>query len=214
MKFYGPLLNLWEGSNQGEGYLRYAKPTITNIHAKNWHSNAHVKLLNATSFDNVVNCHIKSVMKVESSDEDPKENYREKKMMHEYSSVNELFSIFRRNKPISCVKYKNGIYYVVIQNHISSLMGLFPIVLQFSKIMSTLSIHYFKVSMDLSKTDLDLIPFDKNEIVKYILLLPEINEYGYMTKDQSASYYVIDSDWNELNQYMEFMKPYSPNCKY
>ena len=93
-------------------------------------------------------------------------------------------------------------------------MGLFPIVLQFSKILSTLSIHYFKVSMDLSKTDLDLIPFDKNDIVKYILLLPEINEYGYMTKDQSASYYVIDSDWNELNQYMEFMKPYSPNCNY
>ena len=40
MKEYGPLINLWEGANQGEGYLRYAKPTIVNIHSKNWQVNA------------------------------------------------------------------------------------------------------------------------------------------------------------------------------
>ena len=34
MKLYGPLINLWEGSNKGEGYLRYAKPMIVNIHSK------------------------------------------------------------------------------------------------------------------------------------------------------------------------------------
>ena len=34
MNFMGPLVNLWEGSNQGEGYLRYAKPKISNIHKK------------------------------------------------------------------------------------------------------------------------------------------------------------------------------------
>ena len=32
MKMYGPLTNLWEGANQGEGYLRYAKPKIIDIH--------------------------------------------------------------------------------------------------------------------------------------------------------------------------------------
>ena len=34
MNFMGPLFNLWEGSNQGEEYLRYAKPKISNIHKK------------------------------------------------------------------------------------------------------------------------------------------------------------------------------------
>ena len=46
MTIYGPLVNLWEGSNQGEGYLRYAKPMIVNIHSKNWQVNAIQKLQN------------------------------------------------------------------------------------------------------------------------------------------------------------------------
>ena len=54
---YGPLINLWEGSNQGEGYLRYAKPKVTDIHSKNWQINAHINLLNETSLNNVINCH-------------------------------------------------------------------------------------------------------------------------------------------------------------
>ena len=44
MHRYGSLVNLWEGSNQGEGYLRYAKPMIVNIHSKNWQINAIQKL--------------------------------------------------------------------------------------------------------------------------------------------------------------------------
>jgi hypothetical protein len=54
---YGPLINLWEGSNQGEGYLRYAKPKVVNIHSKNWQINAYISLLNETSMNNVINCH-------------------------------------------------------------------------------------------------------------------------------------------------------------
>ena len=55
---YGPLVNLWEGSNQGEGYLRYAKPRITDIHSKNWQINAHIKLLEIISMDEVIDCHV------------------------------------------------------------------------------------------------------------------------------------------------------------
>ena len=35
MKLFGPILNLREGLNQGEGYLIYTKLKITNIHSKN-----------------------------------------------------------------------------------------------------------------------------------------------------------------------------------
>ena len=58
MTFFGHLVNLWEGSNQGEGYLRYDKPKMTNIHSKNWQVNAHINLLNEISFDNIIECHI------------------------------------------------------------------------------------------------------------------------------------------------------------
>ena len=45
MKLFGPIINFWEGSNQGEGYLRFAKPKLTNIHSKNWNQNAHSEML-------------------------------------------------------------------------------------------------------------------------------------------------------------------------
>ena len=58
MERYGPLINLWEGSNQGEGYLRYVKPKITDIHSRNWQVNAHINLLNETSMNRVILCHV------------------------------------------------------------------------------------------------------------------------------------------------------------
>ena len=41
MELYGHMINLWECSCQGEGYLRYVKPKIHSIKTKNWHLNAH-----------------------------------------------------------------------------------------------------------------------------------------------------------------------------
>ena len=54
---FGPLINLWEGSNQGEGFLRYAKPMIINIHSKNWQVNAINKLQAKKALDSVVEHH-------------------------------------------------------------------------------------------------------------------------------------------------------------
>ena len=55
---FGPLVKLWEGGNQGEGYLRYVKPRIRDVHSKNWNINAHIGLMNDISMDEVVNVHI------------------------------------------------------------------------------------------------------------------------------------------------------------
>ena len=58
MRLFGPVINLWEGSNQGEGYLRFAKPKLTNIHCKNWQQNAHADILIEMSFDEVIENHV------------------------------------------------------------------------------------------------------------------------------------------------------------
>ena len=58
IKLFGPLINLWEGSNQGEGYLRFAKPKLTNIHSKNWNTNAHTEILNEISLEEVIEYHV------------------------------------------------------------------------------------------------------------------------------------------------------------
>ena len=58
MELYGPLINLWENANQGEGYLRYAKPIITDIHSVNWHKNTYLKLLSDIAMESVLSYHI------------------------------------------------------------------------------------------------------------------------------------------------------------
>ena len=58
MRLFGPMINLWEGSNQGEGCLRFAKPKLTNIYYKNWQQNAHADMLIEMSFDEVIENHV------------------------------------------------------------------------------------------------------------------------------------------------------------
>ena len=64
------------------------------------------------------------------------------------------------------------------------------------------------------KTDFDLLPFEDKMITNYILLLPELSKIGYFHLQKNASYYVIDSEWNELDKANNFMPPKSPECKY
>ena len=45
-------------------------------------------------------------------------------------------------------------------------------------------------------------------------MLPELGKHGYNTIEQSASYYIIDSEWNELNDNGSFIAPKSPMCLY
>ena len=54
---YGPLINLSEDANQGEGFLKFAKPLIKDIHTSNWNPNTHLKLLNGNRLDSMIKCH-------------------------------------------------------------------------------------------------------------------------------------------------------------
>ena len=116
MREYGPLINLWEGSNQGEGYLRYAKPSIVNIHSKNWQVNALRNLQNKQSLDAIVDYYVQHAC----TDEDVKTSYgilrrdRVAKMYVTYKTINEYFTILRRNLPFSCIRTRFSRYYSVV----------------------------------------------------------------------------------------------------
>ena len=217
MKLFGPMINLWEGSNQGEGYLRFAKPNLTNIHSKNWQQNAHSEILNEMSFDQVIENHVdKNLMtdrcsKIQNLTNSRME--REKKMYVKYKSTNEIFSLYRRNKPISAVKCSDGKFYAVIQN---TQHKLHAVTIQFSymKTIHSLSMNYHAINFDLSLTDFDLLPFKDAMITNYLLLLPELSKTGYIHTQQNSYYYVIDSEWNELDKSTNLVPPKSPECKY
>ena len=44
--------------------------------------------------------------------------------------------------------------------------------------------------------------------------LPQINTSGYIFNNELSTYYVIDSEWNELNENGEFKSPTTPGCTY
>ena len=169
------------------------------------------------SFDQVIENHVdKNLMtdrcsKIQNLTNSRME--REKKMYVKYKSTNEIFSLYRRNKPISAVKCSDGKFYAVIQN---TQHKLHAVTIQFSymKTIHSLSMNYHAINFDLSLTDFDLLPFEDKMITNYLLLLPELSKIGCINVQKIASYYVINPEWNEFDESNNFMPPKSPEYKY
>ena len=219
MKEYGPLINLWEGANQGEGYLRYAKPTIVNIHSKNWQVNAIRNLQNKQSLDAVVDYY----MEHGCTDKDVKNSYcnsrrdRVPKMYVTYKTINEFCTILRRNRPFSCIRTKFSRYYGVINverdKNEEILQGI-PIHFDYEGKYTSLSMNFHKLRVDMTITDSSLYRFAVSDIKIFILALPYIGTSGYQANNKSSMYYIIDSEWNELNENDELQAPSTPGCTY
>ena len=60
MERYNSSSNLWADSNQDEKYLRHTKPSIMDIHSKQWHIYAHVSLLNETAINDKIDCYVRN----------------------------------------------------------------------------------------------------------------------------------------------------------
>ena len=62
MEMYGPLINLSEDANQGEGFLKFAKHLIKDIYTPNWNTNIHLKLLNDSSLDSMIKFYFMTII--------------------------------------------------------------------------------------------------------------------------------------------------------
>ena len=132
---------------------------------------------------------------------------RDKKMNITYTNVGSIYSELQRNKPLSCVKiFADGHYFMVKDITTKNVQG-FPVSFQYLKIINTLSMVYHNVVVDMSKTDDRLCNVDTTTISNYLLLLPELGEHGYITIDIPSVYYIIDSQWNKLDQYYTVEDP-------
>ena len=63
-------------------------------------------------------------------------------------------------------------------------------------------------------TELDLMSFNQDKTQSYMMVLPKLNIFGYIPIEFKSLYYVIDSDWNEMDDNMKMETPKSPECKY
>ncbi len=73
---------------------------------------------------------------------------------------------------------------------------------------------FHTVQMNLQSTDKHLVKLDESMFTKYMLLFPKLGEFGYTNNQSPLLYYVIDSEWNELDEEYQFNRPKSPGCKY
>lgn len=218
MNKYGPLINLWEGSNQGEGYLRYAKPRITDIHSVNWQLNAHTNLLNESSMNDVISCHVYHNTSHHHKGEyikHVKSTLRgSKKMFQTYQSIYEVFSLYRRNRPLSVVKVQNGDFYIAITGGKNESIRAIKVMFQYRYFIPTLSMHFHEMNMNVSNTQYDLTTLKRSDLSCYMLALPKAEINGFINVECNSLYYIIDSNWNELSEKMELISPRSPGCRY
>ena len=64
------------------------------------------------------------------------------------------------------------------------------------------------------KNDDELCKVDTATISNYALLSPALGEYGYTNIDKLSLYYIIESEWKDLDRYIQFNLPKSPGCSY
>ena len=90
-----------------------------------------------------------------------------------------------------------------------------PILFEYAKTIESLSINFHNINIDMSLIDNGILSvFDVSSIVNLVLLLPELRRYGYTNDNKISLYYIIDSDWNELNNNMQMISPKTPYCTY
>ena len=75
-----------------------------------------------------------------------------KKMFNTYKTINEVLSLYWRNRPISCVTCRNGDYYVVVTGgEYGKLTGM-KMFLKHEKTIENFSMHLHEMNIDLSMT--------------------------------------------------------------
>ena len=89
-----------------------------------------------------------------------------------------------------------------------------PINFDYEGKYSSLSMNFHKLSVDMTINDFSLKTFTVSDITDFILALLRIDTSGYQANSPSPMYYVIDSEWNELNENDELEAPNMPGCRY
>ena len=74
--------------------------------------------------------------------------------------------------------------------------------------------NFHKLRVDITITDSLLYRFAVSYIKIFISALPYIGTSGYQANNQSSMYYIIDSEWNKLNENDELQEPSTPVCTY
>ena len=109
---------------------------------------------------------------------------------------------------------RNNDHYVGVESSHGGEIAGSKIVLQHTFTTKMISIQFNEMKIDVSMTKVYLIAFNIGGIQRYMVVLLELSTYGYKSIDCKLVYYVIDSDWIEMDDKMKMRTHISPGCKY
>ena len=85
MRKFGPLVNLWEGSYQGEGFFCIAKKHVKKGLRGNWQVNALNNMMKERSFQNILSKDLCESMHLEETNMQKKETITHTKLQQKFS---------------------------------------------------------------------------------------------------------------------------------
>ena len=175
---YGLLVNLWEGNNQREGYMRHMKPKIISVHTKKWNMNVHINLLNDNALNSILDNHFTE----EASDDTSRrfrkvqmERTKQSTMLYIYNNVDNFLSFYKQHKLISFITTNDTKYNGMIESSENDKLGAVEIELEYVIAIDSLTIHFHSASIDCSINDTKVQMINEIEIQSYLLMLTKLD---------------------------------------
>ena len=132
-----------------------------------------------------------------------------------HETVEEIFSSYRQHKPISMIMTKTDKYFAIIDLQLDDFVGGVPVKLKYFKTIDSMAMNTHEVVINCEMEDDDVEHIHRENISKYLLILPISNDENMSnTFSNKMIYYVIGSEWNELWSYNTLEYPISPFCIY
>ena len=160
--------------------------------------NTHNKLLEEVSLDMVVedyttqheSHHIMKNKRVE----------RRLKMYHIYDTLINVRNFARKGYPLSIIRLKNGLHKIVICFGRNCECKSVTEKLIYVGSMSDRAMNCHDIYIEEDLDDIELEEFDHGNVEHYLLCLPMVKESNHHDYENAYTYYIIDSNWLELNE--------------
>ena len=212
MRRYGPLVNLWEGKNMGEGILHFVKSELKIGLRPGWQKRLLLRLLRAKALASIMESldidDIVGGYEAQSDDDDEEEEEDNDEglgdasgVYHAYKSMVRLYASIASRKPVSLVQLDSGAFRAVLQPDRQGGARMLVEVLLDEELAPVEwgGLHYWRWRPGLLAGELQ-----PERIQRSVLLLP------YLLKDVQRGadvYAAVSTKWEELNANGDFVEP-------
>ena len=207
MELYGPLVNLWEGKNMGEGILHLVKSEMKMGLRVGWQKRLLLRLLRAKALSSIMNVlGMKDVYDILDDEEDEEEEegdaddstirVNERGVYHRYKTMGDIYAGIAARHPVSLVQLESGEFRAVV----GKLQGPDQLVavtfLEEEAGIAHAGLHYWTWKVGVEVGDLN-----PDCVVRSVLLLP------YLMENKEGVYAAISTAWAEMEADGDFVVP-------